>query len=154
MSIRRLPDEDRQLPVTDEQARGADGEAISCCQGRSMVRITVSEKTKRSRTFPLRIMFWDLSRSVCEVSISRSSARRTCFQDPVHLCWPASEHTPAPQPHEHHPAPYFRPSVAAATVEPDRAAPLSATTHALRWSVKFFGPLFSFLGWWGKMGNQ
>src|SRR5712691_1825402 len=42
----QIPKEDRQPLVTDQQAQGADGKAISCCQGRGMVRITGAAKTK------------------------------------------------------------------------------------------------------------
>jgi hypothetical protein len=83
----------------------------------------------RSRTSGLRIMLRALSRSVCVMCISRSSARRTSFHERVQPSWAASEHTSAALPYDHQPAPCFRPSAVGATVAPERAILHAVSRH-------------------------
>ena len=73
----------------------------------------------------LRIMFRDLSQSVC-VGVNQpvDQHSKRVFKTLVQPCWPASEHTSAAQLHDHQPAPFLRPSAAVATAAPDRATPL------------------------------
>src|SRR5215471_18185860 len=52
-------------------------------------------KAHRSRTSGLRIMFWDLHRSVCVESISRLSGHKSDFQPLVESSLPALD-TPGP----------------------------------------------------------
>jgi hypothetical protein len=72
----------------------------------------------------LRLMFRDRSRTVCVVSISRSSALETRFHPFFHASWPTSERTSTAAFHAHQAAPFLRPSEAVATVARDRGAPL------------------------------
>ena len=70
-----------------------------------------------SCTSGLRIMFRDCFQSGCGVSISRSSALGTCFQDLILPAWPTSAHTSAVQRRDHQPhhlAPLRRPSASGA----------------------------------------
>jgi hypothetical protein len=81
--------------------------------------------TRGSCPCRLRIMFRDLSRTVCVVSISRSSALETRFQPFFQASWPTSERTSTTTScHDHQAAPFLRPSGAVATVARDRGAPL------------------------------
>jgi hypothetical protein len=71
----------------------------------------------------LRIMFRDLSRTVCVVPISRSSARATPFQPFFQASWPTSERTSTASFHDHPAAPFFRPSGAVAMAAHDITVP-------------------------------
>src|SRR5215813_8399099 len=82
-----------------------------------------------SRTFYLRIIFRDLSRSACVVPISRLSALETRFLPFFQASWPTSERTSTADFHDHKAASFLRPPAAVATVAPETAALLAASTH-------------------------
>src|SRR6516165_10604160 len=54
---------------------------------------------------------------------------RNRFSRPRQPCWPASGHTWDAQRHDAQLPPVLRPSAPGATGEPERATPLSTTTH-------------------------
>src|SRR5499427_668211 len=82
-----------------------------------------------SRTFYLRIIFRDLSQSACVVPISRLSALETRCHPFFQASWLTSEHTCTASFHDHTAAPFRRPPAAGATVTPETAARLAASTH-------------------------
>src|SRR5262249_51974248 len=82
------------------------------------------------RTSGLRIMLRDLSRAVCVVSSSQSSALETRFQPFFQASWLPSEGTATATFHAHKAALFLKPSGAAATRARKRATPRAGSTPA------------------------
>jgi multidrug efflux pump subunit AcrA (membrane-fusion protein) len=80
-------------------------------------RANVAAQQANVRSCPcrLRIIFQALSRSVCLMCNSRSSARQACFQGPVHPSWGCIRAHFSCSPPRASPTPYFRPSASVAT---------------------------------------
>jgi hypothetical protein len=112
--------------------------------------VVFQDVSRGSRTCRLRTMFRDLSRSVCLLCISRSSAHPTCFQPFCQASWPIYERTSTAYFHDHHGAPFLRPSAAGAMAARETSAlllasrrdplippPLPAYTAATPWPNRY-----------------